>query len=263
MNTKIPYTRAQLWAIIDGKALGWRKAGPGITNAVLYERLLADGYITETVASSSPRSEDIVAPKSTTSGSDNLNDYYFFYSSDPLKAKANNGDVSAALLSNWSIAPFVIGGIRFNSTEQWLMYSKAKLFGDHEMTAQILATGAEYSVANYKGPSPTTKAQNAIMATVKKLGRQVKNFDEGAWNGQRKRIMLEGLTAKFTQHAASQHALLATGTRIIAEAAPRDRIWGIGMNAESARRLADSTKWRGQNLLGNALMAVRHTLNGN
>ena len=50
--------------------------------------------------------------------------------------------------------------------------------------------------------------------------------------------------------------LLATGKRIIVEAAPTDRIWGIGL-AEDDRRALDRSEWRGQNLLGFALTRVR------
>ena len=40
------------------------------------------------------------------------------------------------------------------------------------------------------------------------------------------------------------------------EASPYDTIWGIGLAAEDPRA-KDPSQWRGQNLLGFALMEVR------
>ncbi|MCC2175054.1 NADAR family protein, partial [Oscillospiraceae bacterium CLA-AA-H269] len=41
--------------------------------------------------------------------------------------------------------------------------------------------------------------------------------------------------------------------------AVNDRIWGIGLSMRDPSRL-DRAKWRGQNLLGYALMMVRERL---
>jgi ribA/ribD-fused uncharacterized protein len=53
--------------------------------------------------------------------------------------------------------------------------------------------------------------------------------------------------------------LLGTGTRILVEASPRDDIWGIGLAADDDRA-ASPEDWPGLNLLGFALMDVRHQL---
>lgn len=50
--------------------------------------------------------------------------------------------------------------------------------------------------------------------------------------------------------------LLATGDTILAEAAPRDRIWGIGMGKNNPLA-QDPANWKGKNLLGFALMEAR------
>lgn len=49
------------------------------------------------------------------------------------------------------------------------------------------------------------------------------------------------------------------GNKILVEASPYDKIWGIGL-AVTDPRAADQDKWQGQNLLGKALMRVRDTL---
>lgn len=53
--------------------------------------------------------------------------------------------------------------------------------------------------------------------------------------------------------------LLSTGDRVLVEASPMDRIWGIGLAADDERAL-DPSRWRGLNLLGFALMEARDRL---
>jgi hypothetical protein len=86
----------------------------------------------------------------------------------------------------------------------------------------------------------------------------VTGFDESVWAAAREEIVYRGNLAKFSQHADLRAILLDTGDRIIAEASPRDSIWGIGM-AEDDPNVTDTTLW-GLNLLGKALMRVRETL---
>src|SRR5215467_11097005 len=45
------------------------------------------------------------------------------------------------------------------------------------------------------------------------------------------------------------------------EAAPRDKIWGIGLGRENPA-VHDPLRWRGRNLLGFALVKVRAVLRG-
>ena len=53
--------------------------------------------------------------------------------------------------------------------------------------------------------------------------------------------------------------LVGTCDRVLVEASPRDRIWGIGMGADDPAAERPS-EWRGQNLLGFALMQARAVL---
>jgi ribA/ribD-fused uncharacterized protein len=65
--------------------------------------------------------------------------------------------------------------------------------------------------------------------------------------------------AKFGQNPDLRDYLRTTGDRVLVEASPRDRTWGIGMGA--GNDLATSPEhWRGLNLLGFALMQARHQL---
>ena len=67
-----------------------------------------------------------------------------------------------------------------------------------------------------------------------------------------------GLCAKF-QNPELKAKLKATGDAVLAECAVRDCIWGIGLSMTDSKRL-EMDKWRGQNLLGFALMIVRDAL---
>jgi ribA/ribD-fused uncharacterized protein len=120
-----------------------------------------------------------------------------------------------------------------------MMASKARLFGDHEVSIQIL-----------KASDPQT---------VKELGRAVKNFDDRVWKANRRRLVTEGNIAKFEQNEKLKSFLLSTCGIVLVEASPVDSIWGIGLIADD-ERAKDPMMWQGENLLGFALMDVREKL---
>ena len=53
--------------------------------------------------------------------------------------------------------------------------------------------------------------------------------------------------------------LFSTNNKILVEASPYDTIWGIGQNADAINS-KDPHNWKGENLLGFALMEVRDLL---
>lgn len=71
--------------------------------------------------------------------------------------------------------------------------------------------------------------------------------------------MSDGSLHKFQQNKPLGDFLLSTGDRVLVEASPVDTVWGIGLNADDdgARNPA---LWRGENLLGFALMVARDKL---
>ena len=150
----------------------------------------------------------------------------------------HNPDEENAYLSNW----YPVNGISFSSMEQYMMYQKALRFGDTKIADKILATDD--------------------VAKIKKLGREVQGYDDSVWNGVRQIIVYEGLTAKFSQNEDLKAKLLETKDVILAECAVRDKIWGIGLSMTDEKRF-DKDKWKGQNLLGYALMLVREHLSKN
>lgn len=154
----------------------------------------------------------------------------------------HNPDEENAYLSNWYPSDFTVNGISFSSMEQYMMYQKALRFGDTKIADKILATDD--------------------VAKIKKLGREVQGYDDSVWNGVRQIIVYEGLTAKFSQNENLKAKLLETKDVILAECAVRDKIWGIGLSMTDEKRF-DKDKWKGQNLLGYALMLVREHLSKN
>ncbi|KAJ8305789.1 hypothetical protein KUTeg_016334 [Tegillarca granosa] len=94
---------------------------------------------------------------------------------------------------------------------------------------------------------------------MKKLGRKVRNFDQETWDSNCQKIVEEGNEAKFSQNEELKKILYATHPKILAEASPGDRIWGIGLRKDNPLAW-DRKTWRGKNLLGYALTRVRDKL---
>ena len=79
------------------------------------------------------------------------------------------------------------------------------------------------------------------------------------WFKTKKEIVFKGNYTKFSQNAELKTYLLSTKGKVLAEASPYDKVWGIGLNIDDEMRF-NMTKWRGKNLLGEVLMQVRAAL---
>lgn len=161
--------------------------------------------------------------------------YLFFWSHRPRVP----GRVDAACLSQWWPVRFRVDGHDFASAEQYMMWRKATLFDDEQAAQHIL-----------DARSP---------AHAKDLGRLVRGFDEDEWGAARWDNVVHASVAKFSADADLRAFLVGTRQRVLVEASPVDRIWGIGLPADSPD--ADRPeRWRGLNLLGFALMEARSRL---
>jgi len=159
----------------------------------------------------------------------------FFWGHQPSK----DGRITASCFSQWWPAPFTVDGSRYPTAEHWMMAAKARLFGDTEMVARVLEAG-----------SPKQ---------AKEFGRKVKGFETAAWDREKFGIVAEGSFQKFSQNKDLGDFLLATGDQVLVEASPVDRVWGIGLAADD-EKAANPLLWRGENLLGFALMQARDRL---
>lgn len=147
-----------------------------------------------------------------------------------------DGRMTTGCFSQWWRADFYCNGQKFSCMEQMMMASKARLFGDEDVFRKIM--------------------QSDDPAEMKKLGRLVRNFDNAVWNKRKFNCILVGNYCKFASNPELREYLLSTGDEILAEASPYDCVWGIGLDADNACA-SDPDQWRGENLLGFALMQVR------
>ncbi|MFD5712370.1 NADAR family protein [Streptomyces pharetrae] len=161
--------------------------------------------------------------------------YLQFWGHRPLP----DGRIGPSCLSQWWPSPFTADGVEYATAEHWMMAAKARLFDDAEAERRVLAAGHP--------------------AEAKKAGRLVRGFDEGVWERERFGIVVEGSVRKFAAHAELREFLLGTGERVLVEASPVDRVWGIGL-AAGDEGAGDPERWRGLNLLGFALMEARGRL---
>jgi ribA/ribD-fused uncharacterized protein len=149
------------------------------------------------------------------------------------------GAVNASCFSQWYPAHFAVDGIAYPTAEHFMMAEKARLFDDKAALQRVLAAR-----------SP---------AEAKAVGRLVTGYDDRRWAARRFDAVVEGNFAKFSQSGPLREYLLASGQRVLVEASPVDRIWGIGLAADDPLA-ANPQHWRGLNLLGFALMVVRDRL---
>lgn len=151
----------------------------------------------------------------------------------------SDGALGPSCLSQWWPAPFAADGERFATAEHYMMWRKARLFGDEASAAAVLVT-----------TSP---------ARAKELGRAVSGFASATWVAHREEVVGSASLAKFGADPELGDFLLRTGDSVLVEASPDDRIWGTGLGAEHP----DATRpdrWPGLNLLGFALMRARAAL---
>lgn len=163
-------------------------------------------------------------------------EFLFFWGHQPSK----DGSIIKTCMSQWWPADFEEDGIVYKTAEHYMMAGKARLFNDQEIAEKIIAK-----------TSPKD---------VKDLGRQIRNFDAALWDKHKYTIVEQGNYLKFSQNNNLKQFLLQTGSKVLVEASPVDPIWGIGL-AEDHADTKDPLKWKGENLLGFALMEVRDKIN--
>ncbi|WP_443750622.1 NADAR family protein [Asticcacaulis solisilvae] len=161
--------------------------------------------------------------------------FLFFWGHQPSK----DGRITSSCLSQWWQSAFEVDGVVYRTAEHWMMVHKARLFGDDETATKILAA-----------ESPKQ---------VKQLGREARGFDAARWDARKLAVVQDGNFHKFSQNVDLRDYLLATGDRVLVEASPVDPVWGIGLAADNPDA-ADPSLWKGDNLLGFALMHARERL---
>lgn len=162
-------------------------------------------------------------------------DYLFFWGHQPSR----DGSIIKTCMSQWWSSEFTENNVDYKTAEHYMMANKALLFNDQEIFERII--------------------QKESPKDVKDLGRQIRNFDPEIWDNNKFQIVKQGNLLKFSQNEQLKQFLIQTKNKVLVEASPVDKIWGIGLTEDDANS-QNPKEWKGENLLGFALMEVRDEL---
>jgi ribA/ribD-fused uncharacterized protein len=123
-------------------------------------------------------------------------DYLYFWGHTPAQPQV----ADKSCFSQWFPSPFSLAGVTYATAEHYMMAQKAALFGDTAVQARIVAA---------ERPSE-----------VKKLGREVANFDAKAWEAARAGIVFDGNFAKFSQRPRCANSCWARASASSSKPAP-------------------------------------------
>ena len=142
-------------------------------------------------------------------------------------------------LSNFYETKFIVAGVEYLSSEQFIQAQKANYFKD------------EISYNRVMGAMTSLDCKNAA--------RSVRNFDRPAWEAVAESLCKEGLKAKFSQNPHLSDILInKTGNKTLVECT-NDRLWANGIPLYSDTCL-NQQRWISQGLLGKLLEEVRSEL---
>lgn len=171
--------------------------------------------------------------------------------------------------SNFTPSLFKYKEINFVSVEQFLMFSKAKLFNDEGSANKILDLNNYDIFRDFINGSISREdiISNQSLANdwynlnlqIKYIGRNVSGYIDEIWVGKRENIAYVAIREKFSQNEDLKKIMLNTEKTIFAECNPRDDVWGIGLPIVEALNLSQKD-WKGKNLLGKTLNKYKETL---
>jgi len=144
-----------------------------------------------------------------------------------------------SFLSNFSPSNFTVNATNYTCSEQYLQHQKALLFDDKNMAEKIM--------------------QSNNPGQMKRLTANLANFNGKLWEEKSPDICYTALKEKFSQNPKLQTMLQETHDKVLVEASPYDRVWGIGYGKEEPNLIQKQSTW-GKNLQGITLMKVRNEI---
>jgi len=163
----------------------------------------------------------------------------------------------------WFPSPFtdssLDGSPNFSTSEHYMMYRMALLFGDETVAKKILTAetpGEAKTLGRQAGYVYSLLTLRAVLGGCQ-TEMKSRPFNQSKWDSSCDEIVERGNYLKFSQSPKLKVILLNTGSKVIVEVSPSDSIWGIGFDAEHTEGNED--RW-GANKLGKALMRARESL---
>lgn len=169
--------------------------------------------------------------------------------------------------SQWHPSKYEYRDTKFSSAEQFMMYSKAKLFGDEEVAFKIMDMNnhstilksfmlGEITTKDILSSKLLTNKWKQAQQQIKDLGKEVSGFSEEIWAAKRIPIISVSNREKFNQNLGMKDTLMRTKEAIMVEASPWDKIYGVGLGKNDPL-IKDPKNWKGLNLLGNVLTNLK------
>ena len=145
-----------------------------------------------------------------------------------------------SVLSNFHPSTFEENNLKFATSEHYYQFQKCVRYSDDVTGRKILAA----------------KTHNQAKA----LSYNIVGFDEDDWlSTMAQTTMDRACYLKFSQNEDLKKKLLQI-TGDIVEANPKDTFFSCGLHLNNPD-VSESSKWRGQNVLGEVLCSVRDRLN--
>jgi len=134
---------------------------------------------------------------------------------------------------------FEENGVIYPNAEKYMMCKKCEVFDAHDILFEMIKTDDP--------------------RVIKALGREISNFTDEEWDKHKIDIVTQGNVLKFSQNSDLLEIMKKHKDKIIVEASPEDKIWGIGLHWDDDRVLYED-QWKGENLLGKCIMRARDIL---
>ncbi len=143
------------------------------------------------------------------------------------------------LLSNFKPSLFKVDGVNYTHAEQYIQQQKALLFKRPDVAKEFMTA--------------------TIPIVIKNLVSKLPTFDPKLWEEKSPDIGYTAVLHKFRQNPELLKDLISTRDKTLVEAAPYDRVWGIGFHKDDGNIITKKRTW-GKNLQGGNLMRVRSEL---